>query len=743
MDVQEAAKVVECDYCGTQQTVPKVIDENLQNIFNRANSLRMRSEFDKAEQIYEKIIAMDSTQAEAYWGLILCRYGIEYVDDPKTLKKIPTCHRASYNSVAADEDFKSALEYADISQKVIYEREAEEIDRIQKEILSIAQNEEDYDIFICYKESDENGKRTYDSVLAQELYYCLKNEGFKVFFARITLEDKLGSAYEPYIFSALNTSNVMVVLGTKPEHFSAVWVKNEWSRYLALVKKGQNKMLIPAYKDMDPYDLPEEFSHLQAQDMTKLGFMQDLVRGIKKLLNKDSGKQKASGKSTSNESRNTENNQLLLKDGALYEGEVFANVPHGKGRAEYKNGDVYVGEWNRGLREGWGKQTGRDGSTWEGEFRGDKAWNVSGTYCYDDFKYTGQFIEGKRHGNGKITWNKGGVWEGEFQNDKIYNGYGVILNDDFAYEGAIVNGKKHGQCKITWNDGGVWEGEFSNGMPWEGCGRTCYDDAVYEGNISKGKRHGQGRLTWKNGGAWEGEFLNGVAWNGSGTLYFGEDRYDGPIVQGKKHGKGKYTWNKGGIWEGEYKEGQRWNGKGTVYCVDALYHGHIVEGEKHGIGKYIWNKGGTWEGEFKNGKPWDGRGTLYFMDGKYIGAIMDGEKHGKGEIVLYNGTSCHCDYVCGREVQKVKNGCYVATCVYGSYDCPEVWTLRRYRDNTLGSTWHGRAFIRAYYAISPTLVKWFGKTKWFKKMWRGKLDRMVKKLQSRGVESTPYQDKTW
>lgn len=95
------------------------------------------------------------------------------------------------------------------------------------------------------------------------------------------------------------------------------------------------------------------------------------------------------------------------------------------------------------------------------------------------------------------------------------------------------------------------------------------------------------------------------------------------------------------------------------------------------------------------------------------------------------------------QATQAAGGCYVATCVYGSYDCPQVWTLRRYRDNTLGSTWYGRAFIRTYYAISPTLVKWFGKTKWFKKMWKGKLDRMVKKLQDKGVEDTPYEDKNW
>ena len=88
-------------------------------------------------------------------------------------------------------------------------------------------------------------------------------------------------------------------------------------------------------------------------------------------------------------------------------------------------------------------------------------------------------------------------------------------------------------------------------------------------------------------------------------------------------------------------------------------------------------------------------------------------------------------------------GCYVATAIYGSYDCPEVWTLRRFRDNTLASTWYGRAFIRTYYAVSPTLVKWFGHTTWFKNMWRGKLDKMVYSLQKQGVESTPYHDVEW
>jgi len=290
LEIEEGSTVAECEYCGTKQTVPRAMDENIQNLFNRANTLRIKSEFDKAEKLYEKIIQADTTQSEAYWGLILCKYGIEYVDDPKTFKKIPTCHRASYDSIIADDDYKSAIQNADMSQRDLYEAQAKEIDRIQKEILALAQKEENYDVFICYKETDANGKRTPDSVIANDIYYQLKQEGFKVFYAAITLEGKLGSAYEPIIFAALNSAKVMLSIGTKPEYFNAVWVKNEWSRFLKIIKKDRSKLLIPCYRDMDAYELPEEFAHLQAQDMAKIGFINDIVRGIKKVISKNEPK---------------------------------------------------------------------------------------------------------------------------------------------------------------------------------------------------------------------------------------------------------------------------------------------------------------------------------------------------------------------------------------------------------------------------------------------------------------------
>ena len=284
LEVQKGQTICECEYCGTKQTVSATDDEIVTNLYNRANNLRIKCEFDKAQEIYEKIVAKNPNEAEAYWGIVLCKYGIEYVEDPKTYKRVPTCHRTQLESVLTDVDYLSAVENADSNQRLIYEQEAKEIDKLQKDILSIAHNEKPFDVFICYKETDENGKRTVDSVLANDIYYQLTQEGLKVFYAAITLENKLGQEYEPYIFSALNSAKVMLVVGTKPENFNAVWVKNEWSRYLKLMSNGRSKTLIPCFRDMDAYDLPDEFSHLQAQDMSKIGFINDIVRGIKKLI---------------------------------------------------------------------------------------------------------------------------------------------------------------------------------------------------------------------------------------------------------------------------------------------------------------------------------------------------------------------------------------------------------------------------------------------------------------------------
>ena len=296
LKTEEGTSICTCEYCGTRQTLPLINDEQAANMINRAHHFRQLGEYDKAADAYTKLIATEGgagsegrpgADPDLFWSLVLCRYGIEYVNDPVTHTWIATCHRMQYKSILDDADYLQAVKTADAMRRMYYEQEAQYIATIQKGILEISEREEPFDVFLCYKETDADGKRTKDSVLAQEMYYQLMKDGFKVFFARITLEGKLGTEYEPYIFAALHSARTMVVIGTDPAYFSAPWVKNEWARYLSIMQEEGFRTLIVAYKDMNPYDIPDALSMYPAQDMSELGFLQELTRGIRKLAHKE------------------------------------------------------------------------------------------------------------------------------------------------------------------------------------------------------------------------------------------------------------------------------------------------------------------------------------------------------------------------------------------------------------------------------------------------------------------------
>ena len=285
--ITPGVNIATCDSCFSQQTIPDTTDQNQKKInnFNRANDLRAQCEFDRALERYESIVEQYPQEAEAYWGILLCKLGIEYVDDPATGKKVPTCHRSTYTSILDDRDYKQAIQYASPEAKKIYEAEAQVLEHIRQGIVDLSSQEEPYDIFISYKESDDvTGSRTLDSDLAQDLYEAFTKAGYKVFFSRITLKNKLGRDYEPIIFSALHTAKVMLLVVADKAHFDAVWVKNEWSRYLSLIHAGEEKYLIPCIKGVNPADMPDVLKKCQAQDLGVVGATRDLVNNVEKFF---------------------------------------------------------------------------------------------------------------------------------------------------------------------------------------------------------------------------------------------------------------------------------------------------------------------------------------------------------------------------------------------------------------------------------------------------------------------------
>lgn len=339
LEPAQSETVCRCGYCGTIQTLPQTDNEKLRQLFDRANSFRLNNDFDSAAMVYENIITEYPEEAEAHWGICLCRYGIEYVKDPRTGKRIATCHRTQFRPILEDPDFAMAVRYADGAAETVYREEAAYINAVQQKLLEISRKEEPYDIFICYKETDNIGNRTTDSVIAQNIYEALTDRNYRVFFSRITLEDKLGKEYEPYIFSALNSARIMLVVGTKPENFNSVWVKNEWGRYLAFSEYDDNKNIIPCYRDMNPYELPKELRPLQSQDVSKVGYMQDLIRGIEKIIGSESS-DVPEGAVFSSDSF-VQRAMLFLEDGEFEQAEQYCEKALD---ADPRNAEAYLGK---------------------------------------------------------------------------------------------------------------------------------------------------------------------------------------------------------------------------------------------------------------------------------------------------------------------------------------------------------------------------------------------------------------
>ena len=262
LEIEDSITVCKCEKCGISQTVPDIEDDKELKLFERAGRLRFNCDFDKAAGIYDTITDSYPEEAEGYWGLILCKYGIEYADDASG-KKIPVCHRTSYNSVMDEEDFELVMENSNSESRAIYREEAKIIEENRKEYIRIAESEQPYDIYISYRAQDDNGDKTPVSEIAGHLYNKLTSAGYRVFLSEAALKGKKRSDCEPYIYSALNSANVMLALGTSYDDYNDVWVKNEWNRYLEIAVKNKNKCLIPCYKDVDEYDIPKEFAGLK------------------------------------------------------------------------------------------------------------------------------------------------------------------------------------------------------------------------------------------------------------------------------------------------------------------------------------------------------------------------------------------------------------------------------------------------------------------------------------------------
>ncbi len=562
--LKTGASICECEFCGAINVVTGESGKYI-NQLNRANKLRQQKDFDRAIKIYDDILAENPPSADVLWSKTLCEYGIEFVSDPVSGRYVPTLHRIKEESILDFPSYIEAIEISDEKQKETIENEAKEIVKIQNEYLDIVSKEKPYDVFICYKETDDStNQQTEDSGLGLDLYERLEKYGLKVFFSRVTLQDKIGVNYEPYIFGALKSARVMVVIGTKAEYFNAVWVKNEWSRFLKFKENDKEKQIFFACDDID--DLPRAFSGRQAQLLNQPNAIQNLAFTIKKCID-----------------------QL----------EEFEEPHHKKQENSTPEKKIYL-------------------FTTRANPGSKKAKNYLGNIPYI-------LIESLEH-------------------PELVRKYAVKMAPTLVVDDGISIVKYVSLDEIkkyvdSQKDQPGNNTEEHNSLINFFTGKYAVDSETIK-TINKYLNHNE-----------KDKAVNEFCRATNLSLKEGNDALDLYVELCKNLAK------------------------------DAVENG------------------------------------------------LSGLKKELEDNNLIN------------EQTKKKGGCYVATCVYGSYDCPEVWTLRRFRDDTLDKTWYGRVFIKTYYAISPTIVKLLGDYSLFKIFWKKPLDEMVNRLQASGYDDTPYDDK--
>ena len=304
-----------CGFCRTMNPRPQSQGDTL-NIFNLATEQRMAQVFAQAEESYRQVLALQKDEYEARWGLVLCKYGVEYVEDMPTGARRPVCHKTQLKPMREDADYLRACELAPPDVRATYEADAAYIDAAQQRIRELRRSEPAYDIFICYKNTAMTSNApTEERAIARRLYNELSRKGYRVFFAPESLSELAGENYEAGIYHAIETAKVMLVIGCKPEHLTSTWVQSEWMRYLERMDNGEDKHLVPLYSRMHASDLPQSFENrrLQALSMEKLTWQEELESALLRWLNKPEETRKAAAPQVE-----TSAVQKILDNGATY-----------------------------------------------------------------------------------------------------------------------------------------------------------------------------------------------------------------------------------------------------------------------------------------------------------------------------------------------------------------------------------------------------------------------------------------
>ena len=274
--------VCECENCGSRQTVPTKFSAEQTEQYNTACSRLLNNDTEGAEKMFLQLCADVPDESECYWGMVLCRCGVKYTDDPVSGMKIVSITKAYSADITSGQEFQSAIEFATNAQKEYYRREAAAIEMLRLDMIERVGTGEKYDVFICCKTLNDHGLSTPDNLIAAKIYEQLSTNDLNVFFAPETLKNISENHREPYINAASYNSENILVICTDKSFFSAVQFRKEWHRCVSAAHKNSEKKIMLCVKNIASDDIPDELSAFPVKEISNTDLLDELITFIGK-----------------------------------------------------------------------------------------------------------------------------------------------------------------------------------------------------------------------------------------------------------------------------------------------------------------------------------------------------------------------------------------------------------------------------------------------------------------------------
>ncbi len=301
--------VARCTNCGAQITIPDPRQEQMAALLQRADALRRNLEFEKAQMLYERMIDQQPDNAEAHWGFLLTSYGIVYEQQGSEKRWAPTIHLLRYDSIFKHRSWQQLQACARPETRPVYERDAQEIDRLMQKVMETLRRQEAFDVMIICAQDDTAVHH------AQEIRELLQRSDIRVFFGLENLRASLDADREAHTFAALLSAKILLVVGTAQEQFQTPVLRSRWRQFQRLMKQDDQKRLITLYRDLEVTALPTELMLLQALDLGQVGALETLRENLLRLLNRSAEARKLTEKDRERISRLLIRAAFLREDG--------------------------------------------------------------------------------------------------------------------------------------------------------------------------------------------------------------------------------------------------------------------------------------------------------------------------------------------------------------------------------------------------------------------------------------------